>query len=112
MLRTIKSTREIDSLFAGGKRAAGRLVIILAGRTPEGRGPQGRVAFIAGRKLGNAVTRNRAKRVLRAAVARAGLQWPGWDVAIIARPGVTSAPADQVDAAIRAALTKAGISDG
>ncbi|WP_407692421.1 ribonuclease P protein component [Rhabdonatronobacter sediminivivens] len=50
-----------------------------------------RVGFTCTRKVGNAVTRNRAKRRLRAAaqqVLRAHGR-PGWDYVLIGRPGVT-----------------------
>ena len=39
-----------------------------------------RVAFIAGKKLGGAVVRNRCRRVLREAVRHENGAWPGWDV--------------------------------
>ena len=45
----------------------------------------GRVAFVAGKKLGNAPQRNRAKRRLRAAAAGQGAPWPGYDVVLVAR---------------------------
>lgn len=109
MLRTIKSTREIDTLFEFGARSANSLVVVLAGKSPEGRGPQGRVAFIAGRRMGNAVVRNRAKRVMRAAVSRGALSWPGWDVALIARPQTGSAPTEALDRSIASALSRAGV---
>lgn len=50
-----------------------------------------RVGITCSRKIGNAVTRNRARRRLRAA-ARAvlpGRARPGWDYVLIGRPGVT-----------------------
>jgi len=50
-----------------------------------------RVGFTCSRKVGNAVTRNRAKRRLRA-VARDVLPQhgrPGWDYVLVGRPGVT-----------------------
>ena len=81
---TIKSSREIDSIFRDSRRVAHPLVIALIAKTPEGRGHDGRVAFIAGKKLGPAVQRNRAKRVLREAARAAGGPWPGFDVALIA----------------------------
>lgn len=106
MLRTIESSREIDSLFKRGSRAANTYVVVIAAPTEDERGPSGRVVFIAGKKIGNAVFRNRCRRVLRAAVSRLEIDWAGWDVALMARPAVATADPDQVDAAIETALVK------
>ena len=51
----------------------------------------GRVAFIAGKRLGNAVWRNRAKRRMRAVCAQLDGPFPGYDVAFIAKRSVTDA---------------------
>ncbi len=107
-MRTIRSGREIDELFREGMRVSHPLAIALMKHTPAERGPKGRVAFVAGKKVGNAVTRNRSKRVLRAAVARAGGPWPGADVVLIARPGTASAPPSGLDEAICRVARKAG----
>jgi len=98
-MSTIKSSREIDSIFRDSQRVAHPLVIALIASTPEGRGLEGRVAFIAGRRVGNAVARNRAKRVMRAAVSRAGLPFQGLDIALIATAQTGSAPSDEIDRA-------------
>ena len=50
-----------------------------------------RIGFTCSKKVGNAVTRNRAKRRLRA-LCRAvmpGLARPGWDYVLVGRPGET-----------------------
>lgn len=69
----------------------------------------GRVAFIAGKKTGNAVSRNRAKRVLRAAAAQAGAPWAGFDVLIMARIGTGERSSDEVAKALEVTLRRAGI---
>lgn len=108
-MSTIKSSREIDQVFKTGRRAAHPLVVVLVGNTPSGRDPRGRVAFIAGKKTGNAVKRNRAKRLLRAAASASGAPWAGRDVALIARPGTAEHSSDELAAAILALLQRAGM---
>lgn len=51
---------------------------------------QTRVAVVCGRRVGNAVTRNRVKRRLREIIRHAPLA-PGWDVVVIARPAAAGA---------------------
>jgi ribonuclease P protein component len=106
---TIKSSREIDTVFRVARRAAHPLIIVLATKTPQGRGLTGRVAYIAGKKLGNAVVRNRSKRVLREAARRCRGPWEGHDVLLIARPGTRAAPPSDLDAALGSQLSRLGI---
>ncbi|MEI7813337.1 MAG: ribonuclease P protein component [Coriobacteriia bacterium] len=106
---TIKSSREIDTVFREAKRAAHPLIIVLATKTPEGRGHMGRVAFIAGKKLGNAVVRNRSKRVLRAATQRCEGPWRGYDILLIARPSTRDAACGDLDSALQSQLSRLGI---
>ena len=108
-MRTLKAPSEIDALFRAGRRGTTDLILILSTRTPEQRGPEGRVVFVAGKKLGGAVMRNRCKRVLRAAVRRASGPWSGFDVAVIARRDTATASPEALDVALRAALRKSGV---
>lgn len=106
---TIKSSREIDRIFRGANRAAHPLLIVLAAHTPEGRGHSGRVAFIAGKKLGGAVFRNRCRRVLRETVRRANGPWPSWDVVLVARTETAMAFASDLDGALTGLLKRTGV---
>lgn len=108
-MSTIKSTREIDTIFRTATRVAHPMLIALVARTPEGRGRTGRVAFIAGKKLGGAVLRNRCRRVLREAARRAHAPWAGYDIALIARPGTATATATELDAALSSVISRAGL---
>lgn len=66
MKNTIKNKAEIEKLFNVGRRFNSRhLTLIVLKFNNDGRGHDGRVAFIAGKKLGNAPQRNRAKRIMR-----------------------------------------------
>ena len=108
-MSTIKSSREIDRVFRGAKRVAHPLLILLIADTPEGRGRAGRVAFVAGKKLGNAVLRNRCRRVMRESVRRANGPWSDRDVVLIARSGTAQASPAELDGALENALMRGGV---
>lgn len=67
-----------------------------------------RVAVAAGRPVGGAVERNRAKRVLRAGIGPLLERISGGhDIVLIARPGIEGAKAPQVESALGGLLAKA-----
>lgn len=79
----------IGELFrAGGGGAAGK---VAARALPNADG-ETRLAAIAGKSLGNAVKRNRMRQRLRAAFRMQKDKMPkGWDLALLARPGLLEA---------------------
>ena len=64
-----------------------------------------RLTVVAGKKVGNAVARNRAKRRLRACVTDLVLR-PGCDYVIMARPGALSAPFHELCDTLHRAIQK------
>jgi ribonuclease P protein component len=108
-MSTIKSSREIDRIFRTATRIAHPLFVALVAKTPPGFGPDGRVAFVAGRKLGGAVWRNRCRRVLRESARRAGAPWAGFDVVLVARAETSTAAPEQLARAFSDLREKAGI---
>lgn len=82
---TITSNTEISLLFNQGKRYSSPGITILVGKDDKEHDRNGRVAFIAGKKLGNAVWRNRAKRRMRAICHDLGGPWNGYNVVFIAK---------------------------
>ena len=97
-METIKSKRDFERVFRGGKRLNHPLVRLSV--SPAKEGGQGRVAFVAAKRLGNAVCRNRCKRVLRAAAAEAGYPLEGFDVIMFAMNSTRESSSGQVAAAL------------
>jgi ribonuclease P protein component len=70
--------------------------------------PPSRFAFAAGRRVGPAVARNRAKRLLREAVrSHLGDIEPGWDCLLIARHGSADATYLDLQTAVTQLLSRA-----
>lgn len=67
-----------------------------------------RVGFTTSRKVGNAVTRNRARRRLRELVRNhlPEIMRPGFDVVLIGRTSAASVPFDKLMAALTDAVQK------
>jgi ribonuclease P protein component len=79
-------TREIQRVFHDAEPVHGKRVVLFV--APG----SGEFALVAGKKIGGAVQRNRARRVLRAAireVAPRGVE--GHDVVLVAREGIRDA---------------------
>jgi len=82
------------------------LVLIVLASTDSGV----RVGVAAGRSVGSAVERNRAKRRLRACMD--GLLprlTPGWDIILLARKPIVSAKFDSIQAAVSELFNRAGL---
>jgi len=90
-----------------GKSYAHPLVVLIAQASEH---PRIRVGVAAGQTVGNAVLRNRAKRVLREAVRPLlpGLH-SGWDLVLIARPGMVGASLEDSRSALSHLLQRAGL---
>lgn len=109
---TIKSSADITVLFSQGRRfhTSGLTLIVLpTGDRSEVR--SGRVAFIAGKKSGNAVWRNSAKRRLRALCHEVGGPWPGYDVLFLAKQPILNEAYDMVCKDLQHKIRQAGLNN-
>jgi ribonuclease P protein component len=70
-----------------------------------------RVGITASGKVGGAVDRNRAKRLLREAARHlyASFETKGWDMMLIARRGLVDAKEREVEEALSMLLNQAGL---
>lgn len=91
-------------LRSGRRRAVGTVVVHVA---PNERGDV-RVAAVASRRIGDAVRRNRAKRLIREAV-RVTPWRPGIDAVVVARPSVVGVGMATVRSDVRAAGDALGV---
>ena len=107
VMETIKSKREFEKVFSGGKRVNHRLVRACVLRTDEG--GFGKVAFVAPKRLGNAVYRNRCKRVLREAARLSGFPLEGADVILLATRQTHESHPSEVGRAIASLIERVGV---
>ena len=99
----LSGSHRFDALFREGTRIRrGGITIVAAPGRP---GPP-RVGLVAGRRVGGAVTRNRAKRRVRAALDLLDIV-EGHDYAVVASPQVCEAPFEVLLAWVREGMTAA-----
>lgn len=104
----LRSSREVSSTLRSGRRRAGRFSVVHA---TDHDLPVTRLTVVASKKVGSAVRRNRAKRLLREAARRQ--QWgPGQDVVLVARASTPTAHLDDVVADLEAATRQLGATTG
>jgi ribonuclease P protein component len=107
--RRIRLRRSVDfeRVRQEGRAWSHPLLVLVAAPNPVG---LTRIGVVAGRRLGTAVARNRAKRLLREAARHLYPRLaPGWDLVLIARPPILTVKEPQVEAALERLTGEAGL---
>lgn len=102
-METIKSRRDFEQVFTAGRRCGNKHVRLCVLQDPASKG---RVAFVAAKRLGNAVYRNRCKRVLREAARACNMPRAGADVILFATRATHDARPDLVAQELNRLLDK------
>ncbi|MBN1303831.1 MAG: ribonuclease P protein component [Anaerolineales bacterium] len=107
MQRRFRLTRSSDfkRVRCYGKSYAHPFIVLM---TQSSGLPGVRVGIAAGRSVGNAVRRNRAKRLMRAAMAPLlPVVKPGWNLVLIARQSLLEKKTPEISAALTELLERA-----
>jgi len=103
----LTQTRDFSRVKKDGKSKHHKFVVI--GFIPN-KLEYSRVAFVASKAVGNAVTRNLVKRRMKACVANSWSSMKsGWDLVFYARTAIAEASYNDLQEAISVLLSKAGL---
>ena len=104
---TLRRRADFEAVTRSGSHSATRLLVLRARRTD---GPTTRIGLATSASLGGAVERNRVRRRMRALVrARHEEMGAGWDLLVIMKPDARDATFGELEAALHAALSHAGV---
>ncbi|MGP1406987.1 ribonuclease P protein component [Selenomonas sp.] len=108
--RILKKKKDFQAVYSHGKSYANRFLVLYVFRS---NGFQGKVGFAAGKKLGNAVKRNRVKRLLRESYRmNQGAIKEGVSLLFVGRKAAVDAGCQDLEKAFLALAKKAGIMAG
>ena len=100
---TLRKQKDFSRVYNRGKSRGSKYVVILYNRNRLG---YTRTAFVASKKVGNSVMRNRARRLMREAWrSMAGEVVPGYDIVFVARNTICDCKEDEVEKSMRVAAS-------
>lgn len=95
----IKDNRDFSYLYRKGQTVVTRAVVVYFRRNQR---PYNRIGLTSSKKIGNAVKRNRARRVIRAAYRELEVKFPiGFDIIFVARGAATAVKTDFIKKSFR-----------
>lgn len=105
----LRGQKAFDNVFSRGKSKGDRFIVVFYLRNNL---EYSRTAFIASKKVGNSVVRNRAARLMKESYRqiRDSID-SGYDIVFIARRTITDCKCQDVLKSMKSAVRRAGLSD-
>ena len=108
--RRLTSAAQFDAVFKRGARLGGRLFLVVYA---PNRVRHHRLGLAVGRRVGGAVARNRAKRLLRESFRRAARAARlGYDLVVVAHQDIVACRQAEVDRELRERLRRIDLAAG
>lgn len=109
--RRLKSDHEFRFVYVHGQKSVSRYFVLRYFDRADGKPT--RFGITAGKKIGNAVLRNRLKRIVRELCrASQGLLYEGYDLVIIVRKGAARAKFYDLQKDFNGLIKKSGLVQG
>jgi ribonuclease P protein component len=103
----LRDKRDFSRLYKRGKSVGGRYVVLFYIKNNF---PYNRRAFLASKKVGNSVKRNRARRLMKESWRGFESRLKGgWDILFIARNTIDGIKCQEVEKSMIAVLTKSNL---
>ena len=103
----LRKDADFDNVYKRGRSVGERYVVVFYIKNHR---DINRTCFLASKKVGNSVRRNRARRLMRESYRLMKDRLPiGYDIIIIARNTITGRTFFEVDKSIQRAFSKAGL---
>lgn len=100
----INSNKDFVKTYKKGKFTANRMIAVYF--IPN-RSPYNRIGITTSKKIGNAVQRNRARRIIRAAYRKTEKLFPiGYDIVFVARPDINIVKSTSLEKFIKQRVLK------
>lgn len=103
----LRGKSNFSKVYNKGKSIGGRFVVVFYRKNNL---PYNRLAFLASKKVGNSVKRNRARRLMKESYRLRDYEIsPGYDIIFIARNTIVNAGCQDVQKSMKGTLLKTGV---
>lgn len=104
---TLRNQNNFVAVYNRGKSKGCKYAVVLYKKNDL---PYSRIAYVASKKVGNSVQRNRARRLMREAYRTMNRKiTPGYDVIFVARNGIDQHKCDEVRRGMFGAIRATGL---